>query len=331
MQTVTYSRNVFIPVTNLCSNRCDYCSFWRDARHAKLISRTEAVDLISRGAAAGCTEALFSMGERAWNVIGFEQLMADAGLAKPAKFDFIDYLIELCELALDWELLPHTNCGLLLPEEMERLAPYNASMGLMLETTADVAAHQNSPGKSPIKRLDHIAAAGKLKMPFTTGILVSIGESREDRRTSLKAIADLHEAYGHIQEVIIQPLDPKAGTPLAGSPRPDTSLMQDTVRMARRMLPESLAVQVPPNLVDPRPLIEAGANDLGGMSPITPDWINPQRPWPALDELRLEGYSLRERLPIYPKYVLSGWYGRKTKKVVEALAGSDGLRRVKGS
>jgi FO synthase subunit 1 len=153
MQTVTYSRNVFISVTNLCSNRCDYCSFWRDAKHAKLIGRTEAVDLITRAAKAGCTEALFSMGERAWNVIGFEQLTADAGLAKTAKFDFMDYLIELCELALDWGLLPHTNCGLLLPEEMEKLAPYNASMGLMLETTAaDVAAHQNSPGGRTEKR-----------------------------------------------------------------------------------------------------------------------------------------------------------------------------------
>jgi 7,8-didemethyl-8-hydroxy-5-deazariboflavin synthase len=257
--------------------------------------------------------------------------MADAGLAERIRFGFIDYLIELCELAIDGGLLPHTNCGLLLPEELERLAPYNASMGLMLETTAEVAAHRSSPGKSPMQRLEHIAEAGRLKIPFTTGIIVGIGENKEDRAKSIAAIADLHKSYGHIQEVIIQPLEPKERTPLANSPRPDTLVMQDTVRMARRMLPESVAIQVPPNLVYPEPLIKAGASDLGGISPITPDWINPERPWPTLNELSLEGYRLRERLPIYPKYVLSGWCGRKTKEIVKALAGPDGLRRAKGS
>ncbi len=328
---VTYSRNVFLPVTNLCANQCDYCGFWRDVSHARLISRNEAKKLISQGAKAGCTEALFSMGERPWSLPGIKRLIAEAGLAERIKFDFIDYLNELCELAIDYGLLPHTNCGLLTPVELERLAPYNASMGLMLETTAQLDVHRSSPGKNPGKRLEHIAQAGRLKIPFTTGIIVGIGESKKDREDSLKAIADLHKTYGHIQEVIIQPLEPQAKTPLANYPRPDTQVMQDTVRTAKRMLPESIAIQVPPNLVDPEPLIEAGASDFGGMSPITPDWINPERPWPTLDCLRGEGYSLRERLPIYPKYVLSGWAGRKTKKLVEALAGPDGLRRAKGS
>jgi FO synthase subunit 1 len=328
---VTYSQNVFIPVTNLCANRCDYCGFWRDGSHARLIGRHEAKDLISRGARAGCTEALFSMGERPWDVPGFERLLDGAELAGKTKFDFIDYLIELCEMAIDGGLLPHTNCGLLSSVEMKRLAPYNASMGLMLETTAEVAAHHNSPGKKPCKRLEHIAEAGRQKIPFTTGIMVGIGESKKDREDSLKALADLHKSFSHIQEVIIQPLEPQARTPLANSQRPDALMIQDTVRMAKRLLPESVAIQVPPNLVDPKPLIGAGASDLGGISPITPDWINPEKPWPTIDELHLEGYNLRERLPIYPKYVLSGWCGGKTKELVEALAGHDGLRRYKGS
>ena len=330
-RTITYSHNVFLPLTNLCANRCDYCGFCRDISNARLISRNEARDLISRAAKAGCTEVLLSMGERPWDVPGFGRLITEAGLAGGVEFDFIDYIIELCELAIESGLLPHTNCGLLSPVELERLAPYNASMGLMLETTAEVGAHRRSPGKSPILRLEHIAWAGRLKIPFTTGIMVGIGESREDRASSLEAIADLHRAYGHIQEVIIQPLEPKARTPMGSWPRPNTSVMQDTVRLAKMLLPESVAVQVPPNLVDPKPLIEAGASDLGGISPITPDWINPERPWPPLDDLRLEGYSLRERLPVYPKYVLSGWCKSKVKELVKALASPDGFRRVRGS
>ena len=222
--------------------------------------------------------------------------------------------------------MPHTNAGLLCEDEMLRLAPYNASMGLMLETTADVPAHALSPEKRPARRISHISQAGKLKIPFTTGILIGIGESRADRVTSLKAISKLHGDYGHIQEVIIQPLDPKPGTPMSTFKPPMASEVEDTVRLAKKILPEGVAIQVPPNLIDPRSLVEAGADDLGGISPVTSDWINPERPWPKLEELHLEGYSLRERLPVYPRYVLQGWYGSKTKRLVNALAGHNGLR-----
>jgi FO synthase subunit 1 len=202
-------------------------------------------------------------------------------------------------------------------------------MGLMLETTATVAAHAASPGKCPDMRREFIARAGRMRIPFTTGILVGLGESHEDRRASLQAIADLHRSFDHIQEVIIQPLDPKPGTALATAERPDRSEICETVKMARKILPGEVALQIPPNLVDPLPAVEAGANDLGGISTVTPDWINPERPWPHIDDLqrRLSGYDLKERLPIYPRYVQKGWHGAKTGRLINVLAGEDGLRR----
>lgn len=323
---ITYSRNVFIPVTDLCRNRCGYCSFRRDPERARVISRSEAVRLLARGAKAGCSEALFSFGESPWEVPGFEGIMATA---KTDRLDLMDYLVELCELALEMGLLPHTNAGVLAEEDLRLLAPYNASMGLMLETTARVRAHESSPGKSPELRLEHIAQAGRLKIPFTTGILLGIGESENDRKESLEAIADLHRTYDHIQEVIIQPLDPKPGTPMANAPSPTLDEICETVMMAREVLPESVAIQAPPNLVDPLPLALAGANDLGGLSPVTLDWINPERPWPDLKDLalRLKGFSLEERLPVHPRYVLRGWHGQKTRDLVAAQAGWEGLRR----
>ncbi|HOO53415.1 MAG TPA: 7,8-didemethyl-8-hydroxy-5-deazariboflavin synthase subunit CofG [Methanothrix sp.] len=319
---LTYSRNVFIPVTDVCRNRCLYCVFRRD--EGKIISRKEATELLDRGAMAGCTEALFSLGEAPWEVSGFGDLLKNTG-----KDGLIDYLIELSELALERDLLPHTNAGLLSKEDMRRLAPYNASMGLMLETTAEVEAHRSSPGKRPDLRLAAIAAAGELKIPFTTGILVGIGETGDDRVRSLRALKDLHETYGHIQEVIVQPFDPKSETAMSHLTPPGPETLAETVRMARSILPPSVAVQFPPNLVDPLPLVEAGAEDLGGISPVTPDWINPDRRWPTLEELesRLASFELRERLPVYPRYIDLEWCGEMTRSLVERLAGPDGLRR----
>lgn len=324
MQRITYSRNVFIPVTDLCRNKCGYCSFRRDPENARVISRSEALELLVRGAESGCSEALFSFGESPWEVPGFERIMARSG-----RSDLMEYLVELCELALETGLLPHTNAGVLDEEDLRLLAPYNASMGLMLETTARVSAHNLSPGKRPDLRLDHIARAGRLKIPFTTGILLGIGESERDRRESIQAIAELHRTYDHIQEVIIQPLDPKPGTQMARASRPKPEEILKTIRMARGMLPESVAVQIPPNLIDPLPPVLAGANDLGGLSPITLDWINPERRWPDLKALalHLKGFSLEERLPVYPRYVLRGWHGPRTRGLVASLAGERGLRR----
>jgi len=324
MKGVTYSRNVFVPVTDLCRNRCGYCSFRREIGDARLIQKHEAFCLLARAAEEGCSEALLSLGEAPWEVQGFADMLSGAGVS-----DLVDYLVELCELALELGLLPHTNAGVLSDEALMRLKPYNASMGLMLETTGSVPAHARSPGKNPLTRLDHIARAGRLKIPFTTGLLIGIGESWEDRVNSLRAISDLHGSYDHIQEVIIQPLDPKLGTPMALSERPGIEEMCTVVKTAREILPSDVAIQVPPNLVEPLPLIEAGASDLGGLSPLTRDCINPERPWPEPGELgaKLQGYCLQERLPIYPRFIQKGWQGSKTRELVESLADGGGLRR----
>jgi 7,8-didemethyl-8-hydroxy-5-deazariboflavin synthase len=324
MKVLTYSLNIFIPVTDLCQNRCGYCSFRREPNDARLISRSEALHFLARAANEGCSEALFSLGESPWRVSGFQRL-----LKKEGPSNLIDYLVELSELALEHGMLPHTNAGLLQEEDLRRLQPYNASMGLMLESTARLTAHADSPGKRPDLRLDYIALAGRLHIPFTTGILVGIGETWRDRKVSLQALADLHRIHGHIQEVIIQPLDPKPGTALANASRPTLNDLCRVVKMAREILPVDVSIQVPPNLADARPLVEAGANDLGGISPVTVDWINPERPWPDLIELqsRLTGYDLRERLCVYPNFIQRSWHGRKTRSLVAVLAGEDGLRR----
>jgi len=261
-----------------------------------------------------------------WTVPGFSQILS-AGKAS----DLMDYLVELSELALEHGLLPHTNAGLLDEDDLRRLQPYNASMGLMLETTARLEAHAHSPGKDPHLRLEYMTLAGRLRIPFTTGILVGIGESRQDRLDSLQRIAHLHHELGHIQEVIIQPLDPKPGTPSAGWLYPAMDELCRTVEAARCILPQEVAIQIPPNLVDPLPLLSCGASDLGGISPVTSDGISPERPWPREEELRekLKGYSLRERLPVYPRFISLGWHGSRTHRLVASLAGSDGLRAKK--
>ncbi|OPY54782.1 MAG: FO synthase subunit 1 [Methanosaeta sp. PtaU1.Bin112] len=326
MKTVTYSKNIFLPVTDLCRNRCGYCSFRKELRDAHLLSRTEAARLLEQGALHGCSEALFTMGEAPWAVAGFDRLQAKSGIA-----DLIDYMVELCEMAIEFGLLPHCNAGLLDREDLLRLQPFNASMGLMLETTAKVQAHERSPGKRPDHRLQYIAMTGELRIPFTTGILIGIGESMQDRIEAVGKIAQLQSNYGHIQEVIIQPLDPKLGTDLENAPRPEMADLCRTVEMARRILPAEVAIQIPPNLVDPRPALDVGANDLGGISSVTVDSINPDCPWPGEEELHhhLSAYSLRERLPVYPRFIALGWHGHRTRSLVSDLAGEDGLRAKK--
>ena len=326
MKTLTYCKNIFIPVTDLCSNRCGYCSFRKELKDANLISRSRALLLLEQGFHAGCSEALFTMGESPWAVSGFQSILANTGVS-----DLLDYLVELCELALEFGLLPHTNAGLLGQDELRRLQPYNASMGLMLETTARLDAHAKSPGKMPNLRLRYMAMAGRLHLPFTTGIMVGIGESWQDRVDALSKIAHLHRAFGHIQEVIIQPLDPKPKTALENAPRPVMMDLCKTVEAAREILPPDVAIQVPPNLVDLRPLLAAGATDLGGISSVTVDGINPDSPWPDEVELHnsLSDYDLRERLPVYPRFIALGWHGYKTRSLVRSLAGEDGLRAKK--
>jgi FO synthase subunit 1 len=202
-------------------------------------------------------------------------------------------------------------------------------MGLMLESTAILDAHKECPGKLPELRLNTIREAGKLQIPYTTGLLIGIGENRNDRIESLEAIADLHREYGHIQEVIIQNFAPKSGTPMENLPAPSIEEMIDTICLARQVLPSDIVIQVAPNLIDPKALIAKGVTDLGGISPLTIDWINPEAEWPDVKDLqdKLKPILLRERLPIYPQYVKKEWYSNRISGLIEQLSDTDGYRK----
>lgn len=326
MSFVTYSRNVFIPLTNICRNRCGYCGFRREIGHpeAKLLTPGEVKDILLKGVRSGCSEALFTFGERPEEVHGFRELLFGFGYE-----NIIDYLLDLCKLSINLGLLPHSNPGILERSDFEALKPYNASMGLMLETIASIEGHKGSPGKIPESRIKTIEYAGELKIPFTTGILVGIGETWDERVRSLNKIKELHQEFGHIQEVIIQNFIPKEGTNMASLNAPGITDMIRTVRTARQILPGDITIQVPPNLIPPGELVKCGASDLGGISPETIDHINPGSPWPNLNELQaMVDVPLRERLPIYPSYVKKGWYSPQIKGLLDTLSDAEGFRKT---
>ena len=308
---VTYSRKVFLPLTNLCRDYCGYCTFRRDAGQsgAHTMMPDEVMEVVRAGERMGCTEALFSLGDK-------PELIFPEMRETLRRFGYkstLHYLEAMCEKVLrESSLLPHPNPGLMSSEWLERLSRVAPSMGLMLETTstrllAKNAAHDNAPDKEPAKRLRVIEDAGRRKIPFTTGILIGIGETPEERVEALIAIRDLHAKYGHIQEVIVQNFRAKPGTPMAHWPDPDRGEMLRTLAVARLLMPQ-MNIQAPPNLSDPHyaDLLDGGINDWGGVSPLTPDFINPERPWPHLEELRerteAKGLKLRQRLPVYPEF-----------------------------
>lgn len=309
---ITYSRKVFIPLTNLCRDFCGYCTFRRDPGQpgAHTMTPEEILSVAKAGEKLGCTEALFSLGDKP--EILFPEMRAT--LRELGYNSTLHYLEAMCELILrETSLLPHPNPGLMSAEWISRLRAFSPSMGLMLETTNDVllapgAAHDNAPDKLPFKRLRTIEEAGKQGVPFTTGILIGIGETAEDRVNSLLAIRELHERYAHIQEVIIQNFRVKPEIPMHASPEPSRGEMLRTIAVARLLMPE-MNIQAPPNLSDPdyEQLLDGGINDWGGISPLTPDFINPERPWPYLKELeartRSKGFQLRQRLPVYPEFL----------------------------
>lgn len=285
----------------------------------------EIIPILEGGKNAGCTEVLFTFGEYADEVPGYKEMLSRTGYDST-----LEYVASLCRTAIDIGLLPHTNAGVLNYTELELLKPLNASMGLMLETVADVDAHANCPGKRPSVRLKTLNYAGELQIPFTTGILVGIGEDLDDRINSLLSIAESHEKYGHIQEVIIQNFLPKVGTPMADFLPPTEEEMMQTVLIASEILPHDITIQVAPNLIDPYLLIQCGAKDLGGISPTTIDWINPEATWPDLSRLRqmVKDIPLRERLPIYPEYIKKGWYSDQIKELILSLSDKHGYRKV---
>ena len=308
---ITYSRKVFIPLTNLCRDYCGYCTYRRDpGEHgAHTMTPDEVLSIAKHGETLGCTEALFSLGDRP--EAHFPEMRET--LRQLGYRSTLHYLEAMCELVLhETRLLPHANPGLLSANWIERLRASNPSLGLMLESTSTdlVAAHPagHAPDKVPVLRLRTIEDAGKLGVPFTTGILIGIGETMEDRVDSLLAIKRLHQQYGHIQEIIVQNFRVKPRIPMAAWPEPDTGDMLRTLAVARLLL-RDMNIQAPPNLTENgyERLLEGGINDWGGVSPLTPDYINPEAPWPHLLELQRRtaaaGQKLVQRLPVYPEFV----------------------------
>jgi FO synthase len=308
---ITYSRKVFLPLTNLCRDYCGYCTFRRDPGDpgAHTMTPDEVMEVVRAGERMGCTEALFSLGDK-------PELLFPEMRDTLRHFGYrstLHYLEAMCEKVIrESSLLPHPNPGLMSAEWLKRLSRVSPSMGLMLETTstrllARNAAHDNAPDKEPVKRLRTIEEAGRQKIPFTTGILIGIGETLEERVDTLIAIRDLHLAYGHIQEVIVQNFRAKSGTLMARWPEPNRGDMLRTLAVARLLMP-TMNIQAPPNLSDPHygDLLDGGINDWGGISPLTPDFINPEKPWPHLEQLRLKteskGFELKQRLPVYPEF-----------------------------
>lgn len=311
-RTATFSPKVFLPVTNLCRNRCDYCSFRRSPGDDGewTMSPDEIERALAQGAAHGCSEALLCLGDKPESAFGaYRRTLATYG-----HQDTVDYLVWTCEQALARGLLPHTNAGILSREDMARLRPLNASLGLMLETASERLCepgmpHHRAPDKRPRRRLAMLREAGELRIPFTTGILIGIGETEAERVEALLAVGELHREHGHIQEVIVQSFRARPGIPMAQSPEPSDEELCRAIALARLVLDPEISVQAPPNLspTSTRALLDAGINDFGGISPVTPDYINHLHPWPHIAALRgaceEAGFALLPRLPVYPPFV----------------------------
>jgi FO synthase len=304
---ITYSPKVFIPLTMLCNDRCGYCTFAQPPARleAPYLTPEQVLQIARDGAAPGCHEALFTLGERPED----RYPLAREWLAGNGYTSTVDYLVAMCALVLEETgLLPHANAGALSSTELARLREVSASQGMMLESLdPTLDCHRGSPDKTPARRLATLDAAGELSIPFTTGVLVGIGQDRADVVASLEAIAASHARHGHVQEVIVQNFLPKPGTAMhASAPCPDDDYLW-AIATARVLLPTDVRVQAPPNLSDDFGiLLDAGIDDWGGVSPVTPDHVNPERPWPALDRLRditeAKGFALAPRLTIYPTY-----------------------------
>ncbi len=304
---VTYSPKVFIPLTKLCRDRCGYCTFAQAPAKvsAPYLSLDEVMAIAQAGRDAGCTEALFTLGERP--ELRYDE--AARWLAARGYHSTVDYVASAAQMVLESTgLLPHANAGALYEHELTQLRTVAASQGMMIESLAELDAHRLAPDKDPARRLETLRLAGELQIPFTTGLLVGIGESRTDRLATLEAIRDAHERYGHVQEVIIQNFLPKPRTAMANSPAPSAEEFHWTIAAARLILPDSVHLQAPPNLSDdPASLLDFGIDDFGGISPVTADHVNPERAWPALEVLGNEaderGFHLSARLTVYPEFI----------------------------
>ncbi len=336
-RVVTYSPKVFIPLTKLCRDVCHYCTFAHPPRRGEraYMSEDEVLEVARAGAAAGCREALFTLGDKP----ELRYRVAREELAALGCATTVEYLARCAKLVLEETgLLPHTNPGVISREELASLREVSVSQGLMLESASARLAqrggpHFGSPDKLPEARLETIRLAGELRVPFTTGVLIGIGETREERLESLLAIRELGERYGHVQEVIVQNFRAKPGTKMADHAEPSLDELLWTAAAARILLGPDWHIQCPPNLSgdDFGRLLDAGIDDWGGVSPVTIDHVNPEAPWPELARLRAEteakGFALAPRLPLYPEYVSGRWVDAGVMPHVLQAADAEGLAR----
>jgi FO synthase len=335
---ITFSKKVFIPLTHLCRDNCGYCTFVHPPKKgaAAYLSPAQVLEIARAGQKAGCAEALFTLGDKPelkWKPAAEELKALGYGTT-------LDYLAAMGELVFrETGLLPHFNPGLMDAADLAKLRRSSVSMGIMLESTAARLGerggpHFGAPDKVPALRLATLRAAGEARVPFTSGILIGIGETREERIDALLALRDLHRAHGHLQEVIIQNFRAKPGTRMKDAPEPPFDELLWTIAVARLVFRDTLSVQAPPNLQEPGygRLIDAGIDDWGGVSPVTPDHVNPERPWPQIEALAAEsarhGKVLTERLAVYPRYVFDkAWIDKDLRPAVLAMSNASGLRR----
>ncbi|MEN4029224.1 MAG: 7,8-didemethyl-8-hydroxy-5-deazariboflavin synthase CofG [Methanobacterium sp.] len=324
---ITYSKNVFLPLTDICRNECGYCTFKKtpgDEGARILMKQEEIFSILKEADKWNCREALFTFGERPEETEDVRAALEALGYS-----NMTEYLHYICNETLKKTgLLPHSNPGVLKKSELKTLREVNASMGLMLETTSKrlmkTVVHEKSPGKDPDLRIKTIENAGKLKIPFTTGLLIGIGETIEERAESLLEIKRLNDKYGHIQEIIIQNFKPKPGTPMEHEREPSLMEMIKMVAVTKLLFPET-GVQVPPNLNkrNAQIFLLAGADDWGGVSPVTNDYVNPEAPWPELDDLRKMteeiGLFLDERLPVYPEFINEAFLSEKIMNKINSF------------
>ncbi len=342
-KTVTFSPKVFIPLTNLCRDFCGYCTFRKAPGEpgAKIMTFDEVLRVVHQGRLLGCTEVLLSLGDKPEAIYPeMRDFLAQVGLRRT-----LDYLYQACAVVLEETgLLPHSNPGLMGRRDLRRLKEVNISLGLVLESISDrlglsSGPHFNAPDKKASLRLKTIEEAGELRIPFTTGLLIGIGENWGERIDSLFAIRELHERHGHIQEIIIQNFRPKPEIPMQDHPEPSHEEMIKTIALARLILGGEMNIQAPPNLSPEsyEVYLGAGINDWGGVSPLTPDFINPEAPWPTLATLSNKtaqaGFVLKARLPIYPEFIFQGekFIPPSLLPYVERLCGDDGLLKNGGT
>ena len=337
---VSYSKKVFIPLTQLCRDVCHYCTFAHPPRRGEgaYLEAEQVLAIARAGAKAGCKEALFTLGDKP----ELRYRAAREALSRLGHPTTLSYLAEMAALVLkETGLLPHLNPGVMSRAEIETLRAVSVSQGIMLESASERLArrggpHFGSPDKAPARRLECIAAAGEAAVPFTSGILIGIGETRVERIEALLALRDLHERHGHIQEIIIQNFRAKPETRMAGAPEPSEADHLWTIAVARLIFGAGMNIQAPPNLMPDalEAMIAAGINDWGGVSPVTPDHVNPEAPWPALDLLARRtadaGKLLVERLAIYPAYAQdpARWLDPKLRTPVLRAIDGQGLART---